>query len=136
MSPVSRFDPRKETPRAVAATLFVALVLLVPIPEVEGVPPGPWERWLDELVHLALFAGLAVAWRRSGVAAPFGNRGLLALGGALVAYGALLELAQGATGWRTAEWGDLAADALGVALVLGWAARPQPAAAGLPRDAR
>jgi len=120
----------------IAASLLVALVLLVPIPEVEGVPPGPWERWLDELVHLALFAGLAAAWRRAGVGARGRSLGLLALGGALVGYGALLELAQGATGWRTAEWGDLAADALGVALVLGWAARPQPARAGLPSDAR
>ena len=34
----------------------------------------------------------------------------------VLAYGAGLELAQWAVGWRFAEWADLAADAVGVAL--------------------
>ena len=34
----------------------------------------------------------------------------------MLAYGAGLELAQWAVGWRFAEWADLAADAVGVAL--------------------
>jgi hypothetical protein len=37
---------------------------------------------------------------------------------ALVAWGGTLELVQGATGWRGAEWADFAADALGVAFGL------------------
>ena len=36
----------------------------------------------------------------------------------LLGLGALIEVAQGLTGYRDASWADLAADALGVAL--GW----------------
>jgi hypothetical protein len=42
----------------------------------------------------------------------------------MLAYGAGIELAQWAVGWRFAEWADLAADAVGVLvawmLVSGW----------------
>ena len=45
----------------------------------------------------------------------------------MLAYGAGLELAQWAVGWRFAEWADLAADAVGVGLawlcVAGWRRR-------------
>ena len=37
---------------------------------------------------------------------------------ALLVHGALIELAQAATGWRTGDWRDLLADAIGIALAL------------------
>lgn len=37
----------------------------------------------------------------------------------MLAYGAGIELAQWAVGWRFAEWADLAADALGVLVAWG-----------------
>jgi hypothetical protein len=39
----------------------------------------------------------------------------------MIAYGAGLELAQLAVGWRFAEWADLAADAVGVFVAWGLA---------------
>ena len=39
----------------------------------------------------------------------------------MMAYGAGLELAQWAVGWRFAEWADLAADAVGVFVAWGLA---------------
>jgi VanZ family protein len=36
----------------------------------------------------------------------------------MIAYGAVIELAQWAVGWRFAEWSDLAADTVGV--VVSW----------------
>ena len=53
---------------------------------------------------------------------------------AMLAYGAGIELAQWAVGWRFAEWADLAADAVGVALAWGlvrfrsWASSSHPRA--------
>jgi VanZ family protein len=45
----------------------------------------------------------------------------------MLAYGAGLEVAQWAVGWRFAEWADVAADAVGVGLawvcVAGWRRR-------------
>jgi len=95
-----------------AGMAVVGYVSLVPQ------PPGPDLPLLDKLEHMVAygalglwFAALRPGWRwRGGWAA------------ALVAYGALVEAAQGMTGYRTAEMADLAADAagVGVGLRLAW----------------
>ncbi|ROR34524.1 VanZ family protein [Inmirania thermothiophila] len=84
--------------------------------------PEPVAAGNDKLGHLLAYAAL-MGWHvqlhprrcRAGLAAVF------------VALGAVLELLQGLGGARAAEWGDLAADAGGVALA--WAG----AALGLDR---
>jgi VanZ family protein len=105
---------------ALAAALGVAVLLLAPLPlpsggpaEIFGVP------YLDKLAHLVVFLALGWIWRRSlvrsGRPVPY-----FAVFVAVVCYGGLLELLQGASGVRTAEWGDLAAAALGAGLVPLW----------------
>ena len=68
---------------------------------------------LDKLEHFLGYA-LLMFWFAALHAPP--RRVWFAV--AFVALGAVLELAQGATGWRRADSYDLLADALGVAL--GW----------------
>ena len=90
-----------------AAIAIVILLSLLPGPALRHVPPGT-----DKLEHalaylaLTLWYGQLCADRR---ALALRALGLLALGGAI-------ELAQALTPYRTAEWGDLAADAVGVGL--------------------
>lgn len=80
--------------------LAVAALSLMPLPDV-GVG--------DKLSHVATYFVLAgyfslLARRR---------RSLLSVALGLMAYGALIEIAQGLTGYRHAEWGDLLANAAG-----------------------
>ena len=114
-------EPRLRLGGAIAAALAVAFLLLVPMPTptggaaslLFGVPH------VDKLAHLVVFLGLGWVWRRSlrraGRLIPYS-----AIFAAVVAYGGLLELLQGATGIRSAEWADFAADALGAGLVPFW----------------
>ena len=71
----------------------------------------PW----DHIVHGLLFAVLAWVWCR-----PFARagrvRGVVAAAAAAVAYGAAIELVQMQLGYRSGEWMDLVADAVGVAV--------------------
>ena len=105
----------------VAATLAVGGMLLAPLP----MPPEGTDSILfglphiDKLVHLLLFLALGWIWRRS-LARAGRPVSYLAIFAAVVAYGGLLELLQGATGIRSAEWADFAADALGAGLVPFW----------------
>jgi len=105
----------------IAATLLVGLFLLAPLP---APPIGGGESFLglpypDKLAHLLLFLALGWVWRRSFRSAgrPVSYAAIFT---AVVAYGALLELVQGWSGLRTAEWADLAADAVGAGLVPIW----------------
>ncbi len=83
------------------------LLALVPAPYL---PPIIFN-WWDKAEHAVAFAAM-------------GGLGLLAyprrwtpvlLG--LLAFGAVIELAQAATGWRSGEWGDWLGDAVGLAVV-------------------
>lgn len=64
----------------------------------------------DKALHAAayaLFVGI-VAWARVPVRFPIASAFFLA-----VAHGAVVEAVQFALPWRSAEWGDLVADAAG-----------------------
>ena len=74
-------------------------------------PPAMDLGW-DKANHLVAFAGLTVLgcwtqpWRRATVALV------------MIGHGGLIEVLQGFTTYRSAEWADLLADALGVGLGL------------------
>jgi VanZ family protein len=92
--------------RRIAFALCAALVLivsLIPSPESLPVQTG-WDKSDHALAFLVLgLLGLA-AW-------PAAPGRLLS---ALLGYGALIELLQGMTSYRSAQWSDLAADVVGL----------------------
>ena len=92
-----------------AVVVLVSLaVLFAPQSDVPSAPPG-----VDKLVHLVLFAALAVSGRWAGI-----GRGVL--GALLVLYAAVSEVLQGITPLaRSASVADWFADVLGVLLGLG-----------------
>ncbi len=94
------------------AVLVSLAVLFVPASDVPTAPPG-----VDKLVHVALFAVLALTGRWAGT-----RRGSLAV--LLVVYGAVSELAQGLSALgRSGSPVDWLADVVGVLLGLTcWAA--------------
>ncbi len=98
---------------AFAASLSVVLVLsLWPMPE-----PPPLHTGWDKTDHLAVFVALGLLGLRSWPQ----HRARVLVG--LLAYGALIEVLQGFTGYRQADWRDFVADAIGVgcaALLFAW----------------
>ena len=93
-------------------------VLFAPASDVPSAPPG-----VDKVVHLVVFAALALSGRWAGI-------GGTALAVGLLLYAVVSELIQAlpALG-RSASTADLAADAAGVLLgllVWAWAARRSP----------
>ncbi|RBY82143.1 VanZ family protein [Geodermatophilus sp. TF02-6] len=97
---------------AFAVTVLVSLaVLFAPGDDVPTAPPG-----VDKLVHLVLFAALAVTGRWAGVRA-----GVLV--GLILLYAAVSEVVQGLSMLqRSASVADWVADVAGVALgLLAWA---------------
>ena len=76
-------------------------VLFAPASDVPHAPPG-----IDKVVHVTLFAALALSGRWAGI-------GRAVLAGTLVCYAAASEVVQGLIG-RDAAVGDLIADAAGV----------------------
>jgi hypothetical protein len=92
---------------AVVALVSLA-VLFAPASQVPSAPPG-----VDKVVHLLLFAALAVSGRWAGVRA-------LALAAVLVTYGGVSEVIQGVTPLgRSASAFDWFADVIGVLVGLG-----------------
>ena len=95
-----------------AVVVLVSLaVLFAPADDVPSSPPG-----VDKLVHLLLFAALAVSGRWAGARAGV-------LGALLVLYAAVSEVVLGLSALeRSASVADWVADAIGVlAGLLGWA---------------
>lgn len=84
--------------------LAVMVVSLIPMPDDVSVS--------DKTGHL--FVYLVLSGWFSLLARDRGILGLSLLG--LVLYGMLIELLQGLTGYRSAEWGDVIANTLGCAL--------------------
>ncbi len=94
--------------RAALALLLGVITWLALTPA----PPPQADLGWDKLNHLAAFATLAVV----AVLGRSGTYGLV--GGALLAYGALIEVLQSYTPTRVGEWADLLADGVGIALGL------------------
>lgn len=92
-------------------TLALMVVLVTWLALTSAPPELPVAQW-DKLHHAAGFAGLAaVAW--------FGFSGAwLRIAGSLLLFGGLIEWLQTFTATRAAEWGDLAADAVGITIGL------------------
>ncbi len=84
----------------------IAVLVLSLLPPAPDMPTTGW----DKANHAFGFALLAVL---GGLAYP--GRAVHVLLG-LLAYGAVIEVLQGLTSWRTAEWADLLADAIGLGL--------------------
>lgn len=101
---------------AFAVAVLVSLaVLFAPADDVPASPPG-----VDKVVHLLLFAALALTGRWAGARAG-------ALGVLLVVYAAVSEVVQGFSALeRSASVADWVADTVGVLaglLTWAWAAR-------------
>ena len=93
-----------------AVTLVILYLSLMPAPPSEGLG------W-DKLNHVAAMAAVTVIAFR--VLRPVSLRAVLLAGLYALLLGALIELLQGTlTTTRSAEWSDLLADAVGVALVM------------------
>lgn len=88
------------------STLAVATLSLLPV---AFLPPQSFNVW-DKAQHAGGFAVLALL----GHAAYRHHLWRLCIG--LLAYGAAIELAQSATGWRYGDGMDLLADGIGIAL--------------------
>ena len=89
--------------------IAVAILSLAPG---QYLPPVAFT-WWDKAQHAVAFLILAAL----GLAA-YANTPVRLLAG-LLAFGALIEVAQWATGWRYGDWQDWVADAVGVAAGLG-----------------
>jgi VanZ family protein len=107
---------------ASARTWRVLLVLLVIVVSYLALTPKPLvglESGLDKVAHLIAFTALTFSGYL-GFPASRGTRTALTL--ALLAYGGLIEVLQLFVPGRTAEWGDLLADGIGIAVGVGLAA--------------
>mgnify|MGYP001217234132 FL=1 len=94
-----------------ALLLSVAVLSLMPT---GYLPPQVFSLW-DKAQHALAFAALAGLGLRAYPRHPW-----QVVTGLLV-FGAGIELAQAATGWRHGEWGDWLADAVGLAAGAGLA---------------
>ena len=90
------------------ACACVAVLSLLPADRL----PANLFTWWDKAQHALAFAVLAAL----GQFAYMSKRRLVLVG--LTAYGALIEIAQHATGWRYGEVSDWVADLVGIGL--GW----------------
>ena len=80
--------------------VLLSIVLLIPLPEKEG-PPGP-----DKIIHFTAFLIL-------GSLQFFANRKSIKPFFIILIYAALIETAQGLTGYRSFEWLDMLANFAG-----------------------
>jgi VanZ family protein len=94
--------------KAMFALAAIAVMVLSLLPLGPQAPSLGW----DKANHMTAFALLAVLGCRA-----YPTRTVAVVTG-LLAYGGLIEVLQSFTGYRTAEWADLLADALG--LPVGW----------------
>ncbi len=98
---------------SIALLVFVLAATLMPS-DLDRARLGTWldkaDKWAHVLSFFVLTVWFAGQYRR-------GSYWRLALG--LLAFGALIEVCQAAVGYRSAEWLDLGADAVGILAGLG-----------------
>ncbi|CAN1486797.1 hypothetical protein MCEMAEM4_00077 [Burkholderiaceae bacterium] len=88
-----------------ALTMVAVTVLaLLPIQNLQLPVFEWWDKAQHALAFVVLSGGAWLLWPGASVRVVIG----------MIAYGAGIELAQWAVGWRFAEWADLAADTVGV----------------------
>ncbi|MFD1646088.1 VanZ family protein [Haloarchaeobius litoreus] len=100
---------------AVSVVVYYSLVTVPPAP-----PTGTTPFW-DKRLHFAAYATLALTLAYATARqrdSPY-RRAALVIGGT-VAFGAVIELAQGTLSYRYFGWGDLLANTLGAVLVSVW----------------
>lgn len=91
--------------------------VLVTVLEVMPAGPGLSVGRLDKLVHLCEYAIFAWCLRHSARLSAFSpSTSLLLSIGLASGYGLFLEGVQGLLGYRSAEWGDAAANAVGAVI--------------------
>lgn len=101
-------------------TAFWALLLCVTVLSLmptDYLPPQVFSLW-DKAQHALAFAALTALGLRAYPRHPW------QVAAGLLLFGAGIELAQAATGWRHGEWGDWLADAVGLAAGAALARRP------------
>ncbi len=95
--------------------LLLLLVIGVTLSPAAYLPPQAFSLW-DKAQHALAFAALGML----GALAYPHRVGLLAA--SLLVFGGAIELAQAATGWRSGDWADWLADAVGLVAGLALAA--------------
>ena len=86
------------------AMVVVTLLALLPIEHLQLPVFDWWDKAQHALAFVVLTGWALLLWPHAAIRVALG----------MLAYGAGLELAQWAVGWRFAEWADLVADAAGV----------------------
>jgi len=105
--------------RLALVVLMVAVSFLALSPR----PPAGIDLGWDKLNHIAAFTALAFC---AALGFRTTRRTLLAASGGLLVFGGLIEILQLTVPGRSSEWGDLLADAIGIAVgmaiagALGW----------------
>ncbi|MDD2729522.1 VanZ family protein [Malikia sp.] len=95
--------------------LLLVAVIVLSLSPAAYLPPQAFSLW-DKAQHALGFAALGLL---GGLAYPSRMRLLSAC---LLAFGGAIELAQAATGWRSGDWADWLADAIGLTVGLTLAA--------------
>ena len=102
---------------SVALLLLLLIAALIPVDWLFDQSDSRFKLFehADKLGHALTFLLLALWFAGQ-------YRSLWAIAAGLLAYGALIELCQGLTGYRSAEWLDMAANTAGIIAGLGIAA--------------
>jgi hypothetical protein len=94
----------------------VAVLALMPIEHLQLPVFDWWDKAQHALAFMVLTGWALLLWPNAALRVALG----------MLVYGAGLELAQWVLGWRFAEWADLAADALGVLVAMGFVSWLRP----------
>ncbi len=99
------------------AMVAVTVLALLPIEHLQMPVFDWWDKAQHALAFVVLTSWALLLWPHAAMRVAL----------SMMAYGAGLERAQWAVGWRFAEWADLAADAVGVFVAWGlvWWLRSQ-----------
>jgi VanZ family protein len=132
MNPTASFVRRLSHATLPWRLLLAMLVLMVGILALTPAPPVDLSLGWDKLNHMLAFTALALC-AVLGYRAPRALQ--LALLGGLLAFGGLIELLQQFVPNRSADWGDLLADVIGIGIGAAFGAlllqvRRKPAVSG------